>query len=133
MAKLNRKSATRSTGKRRGKAKTLPTRFQPQFWEDLDQRLNLTRAIKEHYETLLDETGADTLAKRMLAQRAIFMALRIETMETEAASTGEFNQNAYTTMVNALSGLLTKLGLENSSRTVINLQDYVSSKNGTSV
>ena len=123
-----KRPTARTRSKRKGKVTSLSTRFEPEFWGDLDQRLNISKAIRERYETLIKETGANSLAKRLLVQRAVFLSIRIETMETTAASTGEFNQSVYTFAVNALSGLLTKLGLDVDEGEVLTLKDYVATK-----
>lgn len=49
--------------------------------------------------------------RKNFANCAVFLGIQLETMEREAADSGEFDQGVYTQMANALSGILTKLGL----------------------
>ena len=102
----------------------LPDKFIPRFWDDLDQRTALAREVRQRYETLRADTGADSAQKDMLVRRAVFIGLQLETMEANA-SRGNIDVGVYTQSVNALSGLLTKLGLERKAAETPNLRRYV--------
>lgn len=104
---------------------TVPERFVPRFWDDVDGRSGIAKEIRRRYEELKTDAGADSAQKDLLVRRAVFIALQLETMECTAAETGEFNFAIYTQAVNALSGLLTKLGLERHKQVVADLQAYV--------
>jgi hypothetical protein len=52
----------------------------------------------------------------LLAQRAAFLALRLETMEVVYATEGRFDAGVDTAMTNTLVGLLKALGLERKAR-----------------
>jgi hypothetical protein len=119
-----------TTRHRRTKDLTLPNRFVPQFWHDVDGRCGVIKEIRRRYEHLKQDVGADSYQKDLLIQRTVFVSLQLETMETKAAETGEFDPGVYTQMVNALSGLLSKLGLERKARTVPNLKTYVAGASG---
>ena len=108
------------------KRKTLATRFEPRVWEQLDQRSTLARAVKERLADLKGDHRIDSTAKEMLAERAVFIDLTLQTMEVKAAETGELDLGRYSQAVNALNGLLTKLGLEPAELKTPTLQAYVS-------
>jgi hypothetical protein len=105
---------------------TVPTRFEPRFWETTDQRQAVVKEIRRRCETLREDTGADSAQKNMLVQRAIFMSIQLETMEVEAIESGKFDPGIYTQMSNALLGLLRQLGLERKIKTTVDLKAYVS-------
>ena len=105
---------------------SLPAKFVPKFWSrDADLRSITYKAVSKKYEALKRDAGVDCIQKEMLAQRAIFLALQIETMEVQCMENGDFNAAIYTAMVNALSGLLTKLGLEPRKPKTIDVKAYL--------
>jgi len=110
---------------RRKKEPDLNTRFEPQFWEDLKQTTRIAIRIKKRLKQLEKEVQADSLAKQMLVQRAVFLSLRIETMEMEVINdNAKFEYGAYVHLVNAFKGCLRDLGLEKHADT-LNLQEYL--------
>ncbi|MBL7644652.1 MAG: hypothetical protein JNK74_00545 [Candidatus Hydrogenedentes bacterium] len=105
---------------------TLPERFEPRFWETTDQRQGVVKEIRRRLEALRDDAGVDRVQKEMLVRRAIFISIQLETMEVQSVEGGEFQAGVYTQMTNALSGLLSKLGLEQqTTKKVVNLHEYV--------
>jgi len=107
---------------------TIPNRFEPPFWESADGRCAVIKELRRRYAELIADTGADSFQKRLLCQRAIFLAVQIETMEITAAEDGTFEAGVYTQAVNALSGLLSKLGLDKRQTTGPTLDAYVEGK-----
>lgn len=95
------------------------------FFAELDGRLAFTKEIRRRLDTLKADAGVDSAQKEILAQRAIFIALDLESMEIAAAETGEFDRGVYTQMVNSLSGLLSKLGLNRVKVKAADLKSYV--------
>jgi len=91
---------------------TLPDRFEPRFWEELGEYLPARRVLLERYERLCEDAGVDSIQKELIAQRAVFLSVRLETMEVVALRTGKINGGQYTQAVNSLVGLLRSLGLE---------------------
>ncbi|QEG39391.1 hypothetical protein [Roseimaritima ulvae] len=123
MPKTKRPS-TRS--ERKAKQPTrLPQRFEPKFLEQADGRQVAVREIKKRLNVLMADVGADSYQKELLVRRAIFISVQLETMEVNAAEGGMFDMGVYTQAVNALSGLLTKLGMEKSAPDVVDLSDYL--------
>jgi len=113
------------TAIKHGNRSTIPTRFEPRFWEMADGRCAVIKELRRRYAELIADTGADSFQKRLLCQRAIFLAVQIETMEIEAAEEGIFEAGVYTQAVNALSGLLSKLGLNKHHPRTATLDAYV--------
>ncbi len=108
------------------KRSDLPTTFTPKFWELVDGRNAIAKEIRRRFQTLREDTGADSYQKELLCQRAIFLAIQLETMEVETIENGKLDFGVYTQGLNALSGLLSKLGLERMSKEVVpNLRTYV--------
>jgi len=103
----------------------LSTTFVPRFWEHADSRLAIVKVIKERYEDLKADTGADSVQKQLLCQRAVFLSVWLETVERRAIEDLQFAAGEYTQACNALSGLLSKLGLNKVSKRVGNLREYV--------
>ncbi len=113
---------------RRKQSVALPQKFEARFWELADHRTGLVKAIRRRYEELKEDCCADSVQKDMLVQRAVFLAIQLESMEVTAAETGQLDLGFYTQATNALSGLLTKLGLEKQFEQTLDLQEYI--KNG---
>jgi hypothetical protein len=113
--------AQRERARRRG---TVPERFEPQFWQDADGRCASVKEIKRRHELLTRDTGADSYQKDLIAQRAVFLSIQLETYERIAAEEGKFDAGVYTQAVNALVGLLKALGLERKVQAV-GLRAYV--------
>jgi hypothetical protein len=113
---------------RRRKAVNVPSVFVPQFWEDQDRRLHTAREIGRRVEALRADAGIDSVQKDLLAQRAVFISLLLETAEVRAARTGEFDAGSYTQMVNCLNGLLKALGLEKRVLDAGDLKSYIEAR-----
>lgn len=103
-------------------------KFTPLFWQQADSRLSIVREIRERFDSLKTDTGADSVQKELLCGRAVFLVTWLETQERLALETGCFDSGPYTQAVNALLGLLRTLGLKRASKKVTNLREYVSEK-----
>ena len=114
--------------KRTPAAPDLAERFTPRFWQQTDQRTATARVMRERYEALKADAGADSVQRDMLVQRAVFIGLQLETMEVRAAEEGVLDMGVYTQAVNALSGLLSKLGLNAHKQKTPSLQTYLSGR-----
>lgn len=113
---------------RRKKQTTLSTRFEPRFWMDADGRMSAIREMRRRILRLQEESQADSYAREVLCERAVFVACQLETQEMNAVHGQQFDAGKYTQMVNALVGLLRSVGLERSAKKVASLHDYVESK-----
>jgi hypothetical protein len=106
-------------------AGTLPGRFVPRFWDEADGRQMMVKEIKRRYEQLREDVGAASYQKDLLAQRAIFISVQLETMEANAVEGKAFDAGRYTQMVNTLLGLLKALGLERYIKHAADLRTYL--------
>lgn len=113
------------------KVAKVPKTFTPRFWDELDGRYGIAKEIRRRYEVLRADAGGDLSTQRdMLCQRAVFIGVCLETLETEAAETGEFDAGVYTQMSNALLGLLKALGLDRQVKKATDLRAYLEERAG---
>ena len=108
----------------------IPARFEPKSWANADQRQLVIREIKRRHAELARDAGVESYQQRLLAERAIFISLQLETAEVEATEGKGFNAGVYTQMTNTLIGLLKALGLERKDSTKPWLQASASNKAG---
>ncbi|WP_145435773.1 hypothetical protein [Lacipirellula limnantheis] len=100
---------------------TLPAKWEPKFVDTADQRLKTIKLIRRRLGRLVEEAGCDSFQKELLAENAIFVAVQLETMRVNALEGKSFDAGVYTQMVNCLSGLLAKLGLNKQAAQVESL------------
>ena len=113
---------------RKEKTTLLPAKFEPRFWNECDARLAVVRTIRRRVEELAADVGCDSVQKRMLVERAAFLDVVLETAECRCAEGGVFDVGQWTQASNALSGILSKLGLERHQKPLNGLQDYIKTK-----
>jgi hypothetical protein len=118
----------RGPGRPRKHPITLPKRFVPRFWQEQDQRSSIVRRINRLYQRLKKDTGAKSSQRDILVQRAAFICVRLETMEVDAALSGEFDPGHYSSMVKALHQVLRSLGLDKKHKKAVTLQAYMKDK-----
>jgi len=106
----------------------LPVRFVPKFLEDADGRPHVIRVLRSRLQQLKDDAGVDSYQKDLLAQRAVFIAAKLETMEVEAVTSNRIDFGSYTQACNCLIGLLKCLGLSRKTKEVIDLKSYIKQK-----
>lgn len=100
---------------RRKEQPCLPGKFQVRFWEDMSGRFANVKKLRQRYEKLKKQCGADSIMREWLAQRAAFLVCQIESLETEVMESGHIDKDVaavHTQMGNALKGLLNDLGLD---------------------
>ena len=98
-----------------------PVKFSPNWLDTLDGRTALAQVLRNrHTELTNDLGGIDQLSypQKTLINRALFLEYWLEQQEQALANGGEFDAGKHTQAVNALSGLLTKLGLHRVARDV---------------
>ena len=105
----------------------LPATFEPRLLDSVDGRFTVVKILKERTARLQAETGADSFARQVLCERAIFMLSLIETREVNAIEKGQLDVGSYVQAVNALQGLLKTLGLDVKAREA-SLAEYVAQK-----
>jgi hypothetical protein len=86
-------------------------KFVPLFWDDADGRCASVKRIKRRLEALRKDANVDTTQKEILAQRATFLTLQLESMERRVAEGESIESGVYTQGLNTLLGILRALGL----------------------
>ena len=122
------KAKPRPTTRKDRKAKSpakVPKTFTPLFWDDIDKRQAVAKRIQNRYDELVIDAGIDSVQQNMLARRAVFLELQIQTQELNAIQGEPVDFGSLTQMVNCLSGLLTKLGIPKSESYTVDLSEYV--------
>ena len=95
--------------------KTPPKKFNTGWRAELDKRTALAQVMRERYLEFTDDLGgADSLtyAKRSLVERVLWLEYWLAQQERALAQGQEFDVGRWTQAVNALQGILSKLGLE---------------------
>ena len=116
----------RLKGKKRA---TLPATFTPRLFEHADGRMSVVKELKRRVEELMEDTGADSLQKRILCKRVVFIAVQLETMEITAAEGEVINAAVYGQLTNTMLGCLRALGLEKQmSKEITDLETYLNGK-----
>jgi hypothetical protein len=107
---------------------SLPTKFDPNFVENMDMRFALSHIVQSRIEALESHRGgADCLSyvERSLIRRCVWLELITETFEQRFAEGHETDIGALTQLNNTLKGLYKDLGLKPVTRTVNRLHDVM--------
>lgn len=123
-----KKRPTTRAERRAKRPANISNEFEPGFLSQVDGRLSAAKLIKQQISLLMTDTGADTEQKKLLVERAAFIALQLQTMECEALESGTLDRGVYTQMCNALSGLLSKLGIDRKGQKLPPLNVYLDKK-----
>jgi hypothetical protein len=107
---------------------TLPKRFEPKFWNQVDRRSPAACEIRKRYESLRADAGVESEQRDILCQRAVFLVCLLETSEITAIETGKLDVGQHVQAVNSLIGLLKALGLERAVKTATDLKSYIRKK-----
>jgi len=111
----------------------LSKQFQPHFWQDADSRIAVVRTIRKRVELMKAHAGGEESYQReILCQRAVFVAILLETQETKAAEGEPLDLGSYVQAVNCLTGLLKSLGLEKRIKHAGGLKAYLDGKENNS-
>jgi hypothetical protein len=94
------------------KRDSLPNRFTPRYLKDVDLRTSAMKEFKRRLQELQAAAGADSPQKKLLCERANFIASRLQSMELDALEGREIEEGVYAAMTNTLLGLLKTLKLE---------------------
>lgn len=112
---------TRAERKAKKTASISSTVWHPKFLSTADQRLKVIKLIRRRLERLIEEAGCSSIQRELLASEAVFISVQLETMRVNALEGKYFDAGVYTQMVNCLSGLLAKLGLNKQATQVESL------------
>lgn len=83
--------------------------------------MKVIKLIRRRLERLIEEAGCSSIQRELLASEAVFISVQLETMRVNALEGKYFDAGVYTQMVNCLSGLLAKLGLNKQATQVESL------------
>ncbi len=111
----------RLTGKQR---LSLSTKFTPKLLQEGDGRRAVMKELRRRVDLLVADTGADCYQRKVLCERAAFLTLQCETMEATVVDGEPIEEGQYTQKVNALCGLLQRLGLTK-AQTMDDLSEYL--------
>jgi hypothetical protein len=89
--------------------------FKELYHEDFDHRYGSARRIRQVYRDLKRQADINSRAKDLLARRAAFLSVKIETLEVQSLTGTKVAESALISSINALVGILKQLGLENLS------------------
>jgi len=109
----------------RRKVVELPETFAVGFWEDQDGRSIVVREIKRRVAQLSAHVGVDSEQRRILVQRAVFLDVQLESMECAAIESRQLEHGVYTSLTNALVGILRTLGIDKRAFKAGGLKEYV--------
>lgn len=119
---------------RQGKKEVaLPKAFNVKLLAGADGRTSIIKELRRRVARLKNDTGVQSYQKEILAERAIFMLARIESLEAELAESGKFNEGSYVCLVNSMIGILKSLGLDKArDANEVDLQTFLAEKKGRS-
>lgn len=112
-------------------AKQIPEKYTPGYLDDLDGRLAVAQVMRERFRDFSNDLGGAknlSYAKRSLIERALFLEFWIAQQEEQLARGQELDVGKWTQANNALSGILTKLGLERQPRDVPDLATFLKNR-----
>jgi len=116
-------------GQQSEKATDVSEAFNADFMDELDGRVRLARTLRDRMRSLTSDLGgAEHLSyqERSLCKRIVHMERLIEKKEHALAQDGQVDEHLYFSCVNALSGLLSKIGLKRRARPVRSLAEVLS-------
>lgn len=107
-----------------------PNRFQQGWLDRLDGRYALARDLRDRFQALTDDLGGAanlSYAQRALAEHALWLDHWLHQQERALAEgrNSDFDVGRWTQGLNALSGVLTKLGLKRVPRDVPDLSQWL--------
>lgn len=108
----------------------VPETYERGFLHELDSRTALAQEMRARFRRFTDDLGGlDTLsyAQRSLVERALWLEYWLTQQEQALAMNSQFDVGKWTQAVNALQGLLFKLGLERKTKDV-NLADFLAQR-----
>lgn len=110
-----------------------PEQFTPDWLSQLDGRRGVSQAMRQRYRQFTDDLGGESTlsyAQLSLVSRALFLEYWLQQQEQTLAAGNEVDMGKYTQSINALQGILQKLGLERKAKEHPSLGEYLKAKGG---
>ena len=96
---------------------------------EADSRYAVVKEMKRRLERLIDDAGLTSIQQEWLAARAVFLVARCESQEVASMEGKKIDEGGYVQTVNALSGLLNKIGLDKKTKQLLTtLEEYAAEK-----
>lgn len=122
---------TGKKGQRSTKTTGMPNRYTETMTKELDGRYRVAKELKARLETLLADLGGEgalSTQQKMLAERATFIQVLLESKERDLVKGNKFDVGTYLQAVNTLLGVLRSLGLKRSEKIIPHLQEYITQR-----
>lgn len=105
-------------------------KFHARTFEEVDGRRTTVKTLRRTLDRLLKEGSANNIQKELLCKRAAFMAMRLESMEAEAADGKDIDMGIHVALSNALKGLLNVIFAKKSmvAKGAVTLDEYLKRK-----
>jgi hypothetical protein len=107
-----------------------PQCYEENFMQEMDGRTLVARELRDRLHALSADLGgwsSLSYQERSLCRRLIHLERLVEQKELKLAQGIRVNENLHYCGINALSGLLSKIGLKRRVK-VLSLQDYLKEK-----
>ncbi|WHZ25321.1 MAG: hypothetical protein OJF51_000116 [Nitrospira sp.] len=106
-------------------------RYRADFIQKMDGRVTAVKALHERFNALASDLGGlESLSfqEQSLCKRIVFLERHIERMELIVAKGGTVEVHAYIASINALAGLLSKIGLRRRAKKIPPLHEYIEAR-----
>ena len=93
-----------------------------------DGRYSVVKRLRQRLSKLTEETNADTVAKDVLCNRAMFLLAYLESAEIRFLSAKKMDWSTYLKVLRQLTDVLAKLGLDRAAGSAKTLASYLESQ-----
>lgn len=126
-------SAQRRKGARAQKLRALPVEYHEGIAKSLHAKSPVAHAFLKLHDAVIADLGGDpSTAQRMLIERLCWLSMRCATVELAFAQGKDTSDTAYAALVNTLSAVAAKLGLQRTAKPIADLHTYMREAGGTS-
>src|SRR5262245_39985412 len=118
-------------GSKSQKAADVPAGYSEDFLSQMDGRLHVAKTLRQRLSDLTGDLGGEgnlSYAERSLCRRAVHLERCVEQFESTLAHGGTVEFNHLFGLVNALSGIYSKLGLRRRPKQVLTVDDYLAKR-----
>jgi len=110
-----------------------PNKFTQGWLAELDGRTGIAQVMRQRYEAFTNDLGGVSqlsYAQRSLVERSLWLEYWLAQQEQALAAGAQFDIGKWTQAANALQGILSKLGLERTTRDVPDLATFMKQREG---